>query len=167
MKNIEHVGSDSLEALSNTGLSASKQRKLKTEIICAMISIACLIIGLLYQFFVKTDVVVAPLCFTIGFLVEGVPVIWAAIKGIFSKDLTNAMEMLVAIAIVACYLSGDLVLSVLIPLILNLTHFLEERSIVGGRDIIDGLRRLQQNTATVLEGDERVVVDVKTYVQVI
>ncbi len=161
MKNIEHVGSDSLEALSNTGLSASKQRKLKTEIICAMISIACLIIGLLYQFFVKTDVVVAPLCFTIGFLVEGVPVIWAAIKGIFSKDLTNAMEMLVAIAIVACYLSGDLVLSVLIPLILNLTHFLEERSIVGGRDIIDGLRRLQQNTATVLEGDERVVVDVK------
>lgn len=161
MKNIEHVGTDSLEALSNTGLSASKQRKLKSEIICAMISIACLIIGLVYQGFVKTDVVVAPLCYTIGFLVEGIPVIWAAIKGIFSKDLTNAMEMLVAIAIVACYLSGDLVLSVLIPLILNLTHFLEERSIVGGRDIIDGLRRLQQNTATVLEGEDRVVVDVK------
>ena len=161
MKNIEHVASDSLEALSNTGLSASKQRKLKTEIICAMISIACLLIGLLYQFFVKNDVIVAPLCYTIGFLVEGVPVIYAAVKGLFSKDLTNAMEMLVAIAIVACYLSGDLVLSVLIPLILNLTHFLEERSIVGGRDIIDGLRRLQQNTATVIQGDERIVVDVK------
>ena len=53
MKNIEHVGMDSLEALSNTGLSASKQRTLKTEIICAMISIACLIIGLIYQFVVN------------------------------------------------------------------------------------------------------------------
>ena len=162
MKNIEHVAADSLEALSNTGLSASKQRKLKTEIVCAMISIACLIIGLIYQYFVKNDVIVAPLCYTIGFLVEGIPVIWVAVKGLFSKDLTNAMEMLVAIAIVACYLTGDLVLSVLIPLILNLTHFLEERSIVGGRDIIDGLRRLQQNSATVLDGEERIVVDVKT-----
>ncbi len=161
MKNIEHVGADNLEALSNTGLSASKQRTLKFEIISAMISIACLGIGLLYQFVFKTNVIVAPLCYTIGFLIEGIPVIWAAIKGVFTRDLTNAMEMLVAIAIVACYLSGDLILSVLIPLILNLTHFLEERSIVGGRDIIDGLRKLQQNTATVLEGDERVQVDVK------
>lgn len=161
MKNIEHVGADNLEALSNTGLSASKQRKLKTEIICAMIAIACLIIGLVYQFFFANNVIVAPLCYTVGFLVEGIPVIWVALKGIFSRDLKNAMEMLVALAIVACYLSGDLVLAVLIPLILNLTHFLEERSIVGGRDIIDGLRRMQQNTATLVEGDDRIEVDVK------
>lgn len=161
MKNIEHVGADNLEALSNTGLSASKQRTLKFEIVSAMISIACLGIGLLYQFVFKTNVIIAPICYTIGFLIEGISVIWAAIKGVFTRDLTNAMEMLVAIAIVACYLSGDLILSVLIPLILNLTHFLEERSIVGGRDIIDGLRKLQQNTATVLDGEERIQVDVK------
>lgn len=161
MKNIEHVGTDNLEAISNTGLSASKQRRIKFEIISAMIAIGCLLIGLVYRFFFPNDVIVAPLCFTIGFLVEGVPVLWAAIKGVFTRDLTNAMEMLVAIAIVACYLSGQLVLSVLIPLILNLTHFLEERSIVGGRDIIDGLRKMQQNTATVIEGDNRIAVDVK------
>ena len=161
MKNIEHVGADNLEALSNTGLSASKQRRLKIEIVSAMISIACLGIGLLYQFVFKSNAIVAPLCYTIGFLIEGVPVIWAAVKGVFTRDLTNAMEMLVAIAIVACYLSGDLILSVLIPLILNVTHFLEERSIVGGRDIIDGLKKLQQNTATVLEGDQRIQVDVQ------
>ncbi len=161
MKNIEHVGTDNLEAISNTGLSVSKQRKIKFEIISAMIAIGCLLIGLIYRFFLPKDVIVASLCFTIGFLVEGVPVLWAAIKGVFTRDLTNAMEMLVAIAIVACYLSGDLVLSVLIPLILNLTHFLEERSIVGGRDIIDGLRKMQQNTATVIEGENRIAVDVK------
>jgi P-type E1-E2 ATPase len=63
------------------------------------------------------------------------------------------MEILVAIAIVACYLSGDLILSVLIPLILNVAHLLEERSIMGGREAIDGLKRMRQDSAVLLEGD--------------
>jgi Cd2+/Zn2+-exporting ATPase/Cu+-exporting ATPase len=68
------------------------------------------------------------------------------------------MEILVAIAILACYLSGDLILSVLIPLILNVAHLLEERSIMGGREAIDGLKRMRQDSAILLDGDvERTV----------
>jgi Cd2+/Zn2+-exporting ATPase/Cu+-exporting ATPase len=69
------------------------------------------------------------------------------------------MEILVAIAILACYLSGDLILSVLIPLILNIAHLLEERSIMGGREAIDGLKRMRQDTAVLLDGEEEKTVE--------
>ncbi len=162
MKNMSHAGADNLEALSRTSLSRAKRRRLKVEIVGAAIALICIAIGLIYQGFFPEDTIVAPLFYTIGFLVEGIPVLLTAIKGIFSKDFTNAMEMLVSIAIIACYLTGELILSVLIPLILNVAHFLEERSIVGGRDIIDGLRQMQQSSAILLENGEEVRVDAKT-----
>ena len=161
MKNMSHAGADNLEALSRTSLSRSKRRRLKVEIISAAIALVCIGVGLLYQWLLPSAVMIPPLLYTIGFLVEGIPVLIAAAKGIVSKDFTNAMEMLVSIAIIACYLSGELILSVTIPLILNIAHFLEERSIVGGRDIIDGLRQMQQSSAIVLEGDEEIKVDAK------
>jgi len=162
MKNISHVGSDNLESLSRTNLSKSKQRQLKTEILSACITLICIAVGLAYEFFFPSLPMVAPLLYTVGFLVEGIPVFISAVKGVFSKDFTNAMEMLVTIAILACYLSGELILSALIPLILNVAHFLEERSIVGGRDIIDGLRQMQQSSAILLENGEEIRVDSKT-----
>jgi Cd2+/Zn2+-exporting ATPase/Cu+-exporting ATPase len=35
----------------------------------------------------------------------------------------------------------------MVPLLLTLVHFLEEKSIVGGQDAIDGLRKMQSNVA--------------------
>ena len=127
-----------------------------------MIALSCIAIGLVYEFFFPANIIIAPLLYTVAFLVEGIPVLKASIKGVFSRDFTNAMEILVSIAIIACYLSGELILSAMIPLILNIAHFLEERSIVGGRDIIDGLRQMQQNAAILLDGEDEIKVDAKT-----
>lgn len=161
MKNINHTGCDNLEALSGSDLSRSKKRKLKAEIISAAIALSCIAIGLIYEYLLPGNAVIAPLLYTVAFLAEGLPVLKSAIKGVFTRDFTNAMEMLVSIAIIACYLSGELILSAIIPLILNLAHFLEERSIVGGRDIIDGLRQMQQSTAVLIDGDTERRVDAK------
>ena len=161
MKNMNHAGADNLEALSRTSLSRSKRRQLKFEIISASVALICVCIGLLYKFLLPQNTIIPPLLYTVAFLVEGVPVFVTAIRGIFSKDFTHAMEMLVSIAIIACYLSGELILSALIPLILNIAHFLEERSIVGGRDIIDGLRQMQQTSAILLRDGEEIKTDAK------
>ncbi len=161
MKNMSHAGADNLEALSHSNLSRSKQRQLGHEIVSAVIALVCVGIGLIYELFFPNNVIVAPLFYTVGFLIEGVPVIITAVKGVFSKDFAHSMEMLVTVAVLACYLSGQLILSVLVPLILNLAHFLEERSIVGGRDIIDGLKQMQQSSAIVLEDGEERRVDAK------
>lgn len=161
MKNMSHAGTDKLESLSHSSLSRSKQRRLKFEILSAAVALVCIAVGLIYKAIFPNDLIVAPLLYTVGFLIEGIPVFITAVKGVFSKDFTNSMEMLVSVAILACYLSGELILAVLVPLILNLVHLLEERSIVGGRDIIDGLRRMQQSSAILLENGEEIKVDAR------
>ncbi|MBR4767445.1 MAG: hypothetical protein IK088_00530, partial [Lachnospiraceae bacterium] len=102
MKELEHLGTDRLEALSEDTLSRSKKRKLKVEIISMLISLGCILVGLIYPLIFPGNQVVAPLFYTIGFFVEGIPVFISAVKGVLTRDMTNAMEILVAIAILAC-----------------------------------------------------------------
>ena len=162
MENLDNIAKSSLEALSKNNLTEAGKKKLRREIISGAIALACLAVGIIYSLIFPTKTTVSALLYTVAFLIEGIPVLCAAVKGIFSKNLSNAMEMLVAIAILACYFSGDLILAALIPLILNIAHLLEERSIMGGRDVIDGLRRMQQSSAILLEDGEEKTVDART-----
>jgi Cd2+/Zn2+-exporting ATPase/Cu+-exporting ATPase len=158
MENIDNMAKNSLNALSQEALTEEEQKKIKWTVIKGSFTISCLIVGLIYNVLFPNKTVVPALFYTIGFLVEGIPIFIVAIKGIFSKELKNAMEMLVVIAIIACYCSGQLILAILIPLILNVAHFLEERSIVGGREVIEGLRRMNHSKALLYEdGEEREV----------
>lgn len=154
MENIDNMAKNSLNALSQEALTEQEQQKIKKQVIKATISISCLVVGLLYNLLFPNKTVVPALFYTIGFLIEGIPIFIVAVKGVLSKELKNAMEMLVVIAIIACYCTGQLVLSILIPLTLNIAHFLEERSIVGGREVIDGLRKMNHNTAILYENGE-------------
>lgn len=158
MENIDNMAKNSLNSFSQEKLTEVEQAKIKKQVIKATISLSCLLVGFLYSLIFPSKTIVPALIYTVGFLVEGIPVLVVAVKGIIAKELKNAMEMLVAIAIIACYCTGDLVLAILIPLILNVAHFLEERSIVGGREVIDGLRKMNHNTAIVVEdGQEKEV----------
>ncbi len=159
MENIDNMAGNSLQKLSRENLTEKSKKKLAREIICGALSLTCLAVGLLYSAVFPQNTVLPALLYTIGFLIEGIPVFYAAIRGIITKNLTNAMEILVAIAILACFFTRDLILALLIPLILNIVHLLEERSIMGGRDVIEGLKKMQQNTAVMLDGT---VVDAKT-----
>ena len=163
MENIDNMAGNSLEALSRENLTEKGKKKLAREIVSGAVSIVCLAVGLIFSVIFPSNRYVPALLYTAGFLIEGIPVFIAAIKGIFTRNLTNAMEILVAIAIIACFFSNQLILAVLIPLILNIVHFLEERSIMGGRDVIDGLKKMQQNTAVLLGDDgSETSVDAKT-----
>lgn len=162
MENIDNIGQNSLEALSRDNLTEKSKSRLTKEIIGGTVALSCLIVGLIYSRVFPDKPVVPALIYTVGFLVEGIPVFIAAARGILTKNLTNAMEILVAIAILACYFTQDLILAILIPMILNIVHFFEERSIMGGRDVIEGLRRMQQSSAILLEGGDEIRVDAKT-----
>ena len=163
MENINNMAQNSLKALSRDNLTEAGRRKLTKDIICGIATLSCLAVGLIYTYLLDNPYPIVPqLLYFIGFLIEGVPVIVTGVKGVFSKNLTNAMEILVGIAIIACVFNEELILALLIPLILNVAHILEERSIMGGRDVIDGLKKMQQSTAVLLVDGEEQVVDAKT-----
>ena len=163
MENIDHMGRNSLEALSRDNLTEQGRKKLTRDIVCGLITLCCLAVGLFYTYILKGQHEIVPqLLYFIGVLIEGVPVIVAGVKGIFTKNLTNAMEILVGIAVIACVFQQELILGLLIPLILNVVHLLEERSIMGGRDVIEGLKKMQQTAAVLLEDGEEREVDART-----
>lgn len=162
MKSIEKLGERSLEALARDNLTKEGKKHLAREIVCGVIALCCLLVGLIYTAIFPDSPTVPALLYTVGFLIEAVPVYIVAIRGIISRNLSGAMEILVAIAVTACYFSRELILAVLIPLVLSLAHLLEERSVMGGREIIDGLRRMQQDTAVLLgEDGSETTVDAK------
>ncbi len=153
------MGKNTLENLSAQNLSAEGKRRLSREIVSALVALACLLAGWAYGLIFPGKPTVSALIYVIGIVVESVGIFAAAIRGFLQKNMTNAMEILVAIAVLACFFDGQYVLAILIPVILNLAHFFEERSIMGGREVIDGLRRMQADTAILLdeEGGETTV----------
>ena len=118
MENIDNIGKSSLEALSRDNLNEQSKKKLAAEIVSALIALSCLAVGLIYTYVYKGAYTIVPqLLYFVGFLIEGIPVMITAIKGIFTKNLTNAMEILVAIAIIACVFNQELILALLMSLV--------------------------------------------------
>ena len=162
MENIDNMAKNSLTSFSKDLLTEDEKKRIKGDVVKAVISLSCVAIGLVYTLIFPEKEIVPALFYTIGFIIEGIPIIIVALKGVIKRELNNAMEMLVAMAILACYFTGELILAILIPVILNVAHFLEERSIVGGREVIEGLRKLNKNTAILLENGEEKEVSAKS-----
>ena len=147
MENLTNTASHILEDTRGSDLTRREKRKLSREISTALIALTCLVAGLLYKAIYPQQAAVAGLIYSVGVLVEGAPLLFTAVQGFLKKDVANAMEILVSIAVLACYITGQHELAILIPVILSLVHFLEERSIMGGRDAIEGLKQMQASTA--------------------
>ena len=138
MENLTNTAVHLLEDSQGADLTRREKRKLSVEITTAMIALVCLVTGLLYKGIFPEQTAVAGLIYSVGVLVEGLPLLATAIRGFLQRDVTNAMEILVSIAVLACYITGQHELAILIPVVLSVVHFLEERSIMGGRDAIEG-----------------------------
>ena len=153
MENLTNAASHILQDTQGSDLTQREKKKISREISTALIALTCLVSGLLYKVIYPQQAAVTGLIYTVGVLVEGVPLLATAIQGFLKKDVVNAMEILVSIAVLACYITGQHEIAILIPVILSVVHFLEERSIMGGRDAIEGLKQMQASTA-VLETPE-------------
>lgn len=161
MENLTNTAVHLLEDSQGADLTRREKRKLSVEITTAMIALVCLVTGLLYKGIFPEQTAVAGLIYSVGVLVEGLPLLATAIRGFLQRDVTNAMEILVSIAVLACYITGQHELAILIPVVLSVVHFLEERSIMGGRDAIEGLKQIQATDAVLETEDGEVTVEVQ------
>ncbi|MFH1468299.1 MAG: cation-translocating P-type ATPase [Pseudomonadota bacterium] len=91
-------------------------------------------------------------------LIVGWSVLWAGARGFWTRDPGSYTDQLVSLAILAAMISGDFITAGLVPLLMEVGHLLEERSVQGARAAIDGIRKLHARTATrLVEGREQVV----------
>ena len=66
---------------------------------------------------------------------------WATLR---NPSLDGVSERLVALALIACWATGDLMTAAILPIIMTIGHVLEERSMLGSKEAIRALTRLTE-----------------------
>ena len=143
-------------------LAPTPQRGYQQKINALGGALVCLSAGFIHQWLFPTQYGVRGFIFLLGIVIIATPIVGVALKGLRGAEIKAGMELLVSITIVVATLSGEFVLGMMIPMILSLVHFLEEKSIIGGQGAIDGLKQLQGQTAVLLTEDREQTVDAQT-----
>ncbi len=156
------MAGESLREQTRTYISDKDKKRLSGSILSSFAALVFFGAGYLLSKIWPDQTVIAELVYLISVLIIGIPVAVTAIKGFIKKDVGSAMEILVTIAMVVSVLDGQFVVAILIPIILTIVHFFEEKSIMGGRDAIEGLKRMQADTALLQTEEGEREVDAKS-----
>jgi len=142
-------------------LSDTEKQNFRNSILTLCGALVCLAAGLFYGRIFPEQDIIKVLIYLAGICIIGIPMLVTAVQGLASKDMKYAMEILVSIAMIISTLSGEFLLAILIPVILTFVHFLEEKSIMGGRDAIEGLKTMQAEKAIVIKDGSEIEVNAK------
>jgi len=142
-------------------LSDTEKQNFRSSILTLCGALVCLAAGHIYGRIFPQQDIIKVLIYLTGICIIGIPMLVTAIRGLVSKDMKYAMEILVSIAMIISTLSGEFLLAILIPVILTFVHFLEEKSIMGGREAIEGLKTMQAEKAIVIQDGNEIEVSAK------
>ena len=85
MIDIENMGQDSLSSLSQEHLSEEEKSGIEKNITRIAIALVFLVVGLLSSWIFPSKTTVPAFFYTVGFLIEGIPIVITAVKGIIAK----------------------------------------------------------------------------------
>ncbi len=162
MNQSAYLGSAGASSPLEAPLTWQERVRIVTQVGTAMVAGALLLIGWLQWQYGSQDLQnVAELIVALAACIVAAPIFWEAIVGVCTGNKESATYQLVALAILAAMMMGTLAsfgTAALIAVIMNLGHFLEERSILGAQAAIEGLKQLHTARATLLtDGGEREV----------
>jgi Zn2+/Cd2+-exporting ATPase len=99
--------------------------------------------GFIY-YFLPADRGIAELVAGVAAAVVAVPVFVEAWRTLRNPSLDGVSERLVALVVIACWATGDLMTAAILPIIMTIGHVLEERSMLGSQEAIRALTRLTE-----------------------
>jgi Cd2+/Zn2+-exporting ATPase len=123
-------------------LAPEERRRISVRLGAGLIGIGLLGLGTLLRRLSPDQWEIGELCRGLAAAVVGIPTLISGLRGVVTGDTRRATDQLVAIAVLAAAASGDFVTATLIPLFLELGRLFEERSSLGARAAIDGIRAL-------------------------
>jgi Zn2+/Cd2+-exporting ATPase len=131
-------------------LAPEERRRISTRLGAGLGAIGLLGLGTLLVRLEPDQWQIGELCRGLAVAIVGVPTLLAGLRGVVTGDTRRATDQLVAIAILAAAATGDFVTATLIPLFLEVGRLFEERSSLGARAAIDGIRALGARQAVKL-----------------
>lgn len=129
-------------------LAPEERRRISTRLGAGMAGIGLLGLGTLLLHLEPEEWQIGELFRGLAAIVVGVPTLVSGLRGVVTGDTRRATDQLVAIAVLASAATGDFVTATLIPLFLEVGRLFEERSSLGARSAIDGIRALAVRQAT-------------------
>src|ERR1700687_1694854 len=123
-------------------LAPEERRRISVRRGAGLVGIGLLGLGTLLVRLEPDQWQIGELCRGLAAAVVGVPTLISGLRGVVTGDTRRATDQLVAIAVLAAAASGDFVTATLIPLFLEVGRLFEERSFLGARAAIDGIRAL-------------------------
>ena len=137
----------------STLLSFGERFSLGAQLVLSMLAAGLLVIALLWRAVVPAMADVADLLAGVAAALVAVPVLTAAVHSLRNPSLHGMSDQLVALALIACWATGDLMTAAVLPIVMIVGHVLEERSLLGSREAIGALSRLVRSSALRLDAD--------------
>jgi heavy metal translocating P-type ATPase len=128
-------------------LAPEERRRISVRLGAGLTGIGLLGLGTLLLRLVPDQWQIGEMCRALAAAVVAVPTLASGLRGIVTGDTRRATDQLVAIAVLAAAATGDFVTATLIPLFLEVGRLFEERSSLGARAAIDGIRALAARQA--------------------
>src|ERR1700687_5814708 len=123
-------------------LAPEERRRISVRLGAGLVGIGLLGLGTLLVRLVPDQWQIGELCRGRAAAVVGIPTLVSGVRGVVTGDTRRATDQLVAIAVLAAAAAGNFVTATLIPVFLELGRLFEERSSLGARAAIDGIRAL-------------------------
>jgi cation transport ATPase len=142
-------------------LTADERRRMARRLGGALAAGVLLAAGLAHRRLVPGQEEIGALLLAAGAVLAMAPVVSAGVRGFLASDPDSTVDQLVSVALLAAFAAGEFETAILIPLVMEIGHFFEERSILGARAAIEGLKTLRPSRAARLgpNGEEEVAVD--------
>lgn len=130
------------------GLLARAERTVMAlQLLLALLATGLLVVSTGWRLVAPDQETVAGIASGLAALLVLGPVLASAWQSLMRPNLHGMTDLLIGVAVVAAWASGDLVTAALLPIVMVVAHVLEERSLLGSRDAIRALGRLTQTAA--------------------
>ena len=134
-------------------LSSTEKRALGIRLLLALVSAGLLVVSLIIHLGIPAQRELANLVAGVAAILVAVPVLMEAWSSLRRPSLHGVTDQLVAVALIAAWVVGDLETAALVPLAMVIGHVLEERSLLGSREAIAALGRLSATHARRIADD--------------
>lgn len=134
-------------------LTHDEQRSAARQLTLAMIALGLFALGLAWNWLAPLQSGVGQLLLGAAAVLVGLPVVKSAWYSLRHPDLHGITDLLIALAMMGAWATGDLITAVLLPIVMIFGHVLEERSMIGSHEAIAALGKLTRSSARLIAAD--------------
>jgi Cd2+/Zn2+-exporting ATPase len=137
-------------------LTRQERRHWRFRVVLVLLSIGLLALSWLLGAWAPDRTIEVSLLQALAAALVGGPVMTAALRSLRKPDLHGVVDQLVALAVLACWVSSDFVTATLLPVVMMVGKVLEDRSLLGSREAVEALSKLTTSTARRIRDDRTV-----------